>query len=142
MSDALTKAQERVIRDSFAELRDVAGALANLFYGRLFAVAPELRPMFKGDIREQGLKLMAMLDSCVDSVGRLEEIRPQLRELGRRHVEYGTKSEHYPVVAKALLWSLAQALEHRFDRETKEAWTQLILGIAGEMEAGAANKGT
>lgn len=137
MSNALTAQQERLIRDSFLDVREVAGALANLFYGRLFAIAPELRPMFKGDIREQGLKLMSMLDSCVESLGRVEEIRPQLRELGKRHVEYGTKTEHYPVVAKALLWSLAQALEHRFDKETKDAWTTLILGIAEEMQAGA-----
>lgn len=141
MSSPLTPQQEVLIRESFADLREVAGALANLFYGRLFSLAPELRPMFKGDIREQGLKLMSMLDSCIESLGRLEEIRPQLHDLGKRHVEYGTKAEHYPVVAKALLWSLGQALEHRFDKETKDAWTQLILGIAEEMQAGAATGG-
>lgn len=141
MSSALTPQQELLIRESFADVREVAGALANLFYGRLFAIAPELRPLFKGDIREQGLKLMGMLDSCVESLGRLEEIRPQLHDLGKRHVEYGTKAEHYPVVAKALLWSLGQALEHRFDKETKDAWTQLILGIAEEMQTGAATDG-
>ncbi len=131
-------AQQDLIRDTFVNVRTMAGPLASLFYGRLFALAPELRPMFKGDIREQGQKLMAMIEICVDSVSRLDELRPQLRELGKRHAGYGTQPEHYPVVGKALLWSLGQALEYRFDAPTKQAWSTLLDEICREMLAGAA----
>ena len=34
---------------------------AGMFYGRLFEIAPEVRPLFKGDMAEQGRKLMATL---------------------------------------------------------------------------------
>jgi hemoglobin-like flavoprotein len=135
---ALTPAQEVLIRESFDAIRPLAGPLSTLFYGRLFSYAPDLRPMFKGGIREQGEKLMAMVSACVDGLGRMDELRPQLRELGQRHVAYGTLPEHYPVVGKALLWSLGQALEYRFDAPTKEAWTALLDEICREMLAGAA----
>lgn len=135
----MTPAQQDLVRDTFASVRGLAGPVASLFYGRLFALAPELRPMFKGDIRQQGLKLMSMIEICVDSLGRMEELRPQLRELGRRHAGYGTLPEHYPVVGKALLWSLGQALEHRFDAATKQAWAALLNEVCGEMLAGASD---
>ena len=133
----MTPAQEDLVRDTFTTIQSMAGPLATLFYGRLFAYAPELRPMFKGDIREQGQKLMDMIGICVDGLGRLDQLHPQLRELGRRHAGYGTRPEHYPVVGKALLWSLGQALEYRFDDPTKQAWTALLDEIFREMLAGA-----
>ena len=133
----MTPAQEMLVQDTFPVIRSMAGPLATLFYGRLFASAPELRPLFKGDIRVQGQKLMDMMQACVDSLGRLDELRPQLRELGRRHTGYGTRAEHYPIVGKALLWSLGQALESRFDPETKQAWAALLDEICTEMQAGA-----
>lgn len=138
LTPALTKAQEALIRESFERIRPLARPLSTLFYGRLFAYAPDLRPMFKGDIQEQGDKLMSMVNACVDGLGRMDELRPQLRELGLRHVSYGTRPEHYPIVTKALLWSLGQALEARFDPETKRAWTALMDEICREMLAGAA----
>lgn len=133
----MTKRQEQLVRESFESIAPMAAPLAKLFYGRLFTVNPALRPMFKGDIKVQGKKLMDMLQSCIDSLGRFEELRPQLRELGFRHVQYGVTPDHYPQVAAALTWSLAQALETQFDRETREAWTVVITAIAEEMLAGA-----
>lgn len=141
MNGKLTQAQEALVRDTFETVRTMAGPLASLFYGRLFALAPDLRQLFQGDLGVQGQKLMATLQACVDSLGRLDTLRPQLRELGRRHVSYGTRAEHYPVVAKALLWSLGQALEYRFDPETKQAWALLLGEIAAEMVAGAGEPG-
>jgi len=83
---------------------------------------------------------MAMLQTCVESLGRLKKIRPQLRDLGRKHVDYGTLPEHYSIVGKALLWSLGQALESRFDAETKQAWAALRNEICEEMQAGASER--
>jgi hemoglobin-like flavoprotein len=134
----MTASQQNLVRDTFACVRSMAGPLASLFYGRLFALAPELRPMFKGDLRAQGEKLMAMIEICVESLGQMDELRPRLRELGKRHAGYGTLPVHYPAVGKALLWSLGQALEYRFDAEARQAWTVLLDEICREMLAGAA----
>jgi hemoglobin-like flavoprotein len=135
----MTKRQEELVRESFESVRSMEGPLASLFYGRLFSLDPALRPLFHGDMREQGKKLMSTIDSCVESLGRFEELRPQLRELGRRHAGYGAVAAHYPVVEKALLWSLGQALEQQFDAETRGAWAALISEMSAEMMAGAAS---
>lgn len=136
----MTQRQQQLVRDSFEAVAPLAGPLAKLFYGRLFAVNPSLRGMFRGDIGEQGKKLVAMLDSCISCADRLDQVAPKLRQLGHDHVAYGAKPEHYPQVAAALLWSLGQALEQQFDSETREAWATLLNVISDQMLAGAASR--
>ena len=60
--------QQRLIRESFPEIRRMAGPVSLLFYGRLFALDPSLRPMFRQDIEVQGRKLMDMLTAIVDNL--------------------------------------------------------------------------
>ncbi len=133
-----TEFQKRRIRESFEQVREISAPLASLFYGRLFSLDPATRLLFKNDIRDQGAKLMAMIAVVVDSLDRFDRLIPVLRELGYRHVAYGVKAEQYSTVNIALQWSLAQALEAQFDRETREAWAALLDAVSGEMIAGAA----
>ncbi|MEO8028147.1 MAG: globin domain-containing protein [Bryobacteraceae bacterium] len=129
--------QKTMVRDSFDQIRDMAGPLATLFYGRLFSMDPSTRPLFKGDIKLQGTKLMGMLDSVVGSLDEFGKLTPVLRELGHRHAVYGVEEGHYQTVSTSLQWALAQALEARFDDETRAAWTALLDHVSTEMLAGA-----
>lgn len=133
----MTPRQAQFVRESFEILRDMTAPLATLFYGRLFSRDPQLRALFHTDIREQGAKLMAMLAAVVNSADSLAAMRPQLRELGRRHREYGASEADYDAVASALLWALAQALEREFHPEVKEAWSALLAAVCEEMKRGA-----
>jgi nitric oxide dioxygenase len=65
-STRFTAQQE--VRETFQTLRTMSAPLATLFYGRLFAYAPGLRPMFRGDLTTQGAKSMSLIESCVDSL--------------------------------------------------------------------------
>ena len=114
------------------------GAVVRLFYGRLFEIAPQLRPLFKTEIGEQSRRLNEMLNMIVGSLDRFDELRPMLAELGRRHVDYGARPEHYEILRSALLWTFGNALGVHFDRETRAAWDLLIGMVAAEMLAGAA----
>ena len=76
---------------------------AALFYGRLFEIAPSVKPLFKGDMTEQGRKLMATLAVVVNGLTNLETILPAASALAKRHVGYGVKPIHYPIVSEALL---------------------------------------
>jgi hemoglobin-like flavoprotein len=134
----MTTRQVELVRDSFESIRELSGPLSQLFYGRLFTVDPRLRLLFRNDIRLQGEKLMAMIAAVVDSAGTLDVMRPELRELGRKHLAYGARPADYDAVASALLWSLGQALEQRFDREVREAWSALMTEVNEEMKKGAA----
>jgi nitric oxide dioxygenase len=133
----LTLAQKRLVRDSFESVREYSTALTKLFYGRLFELAPGVRPLFKPSLDEQSLKLLQMLGTAVDALDRFGELHPVLVELGRKHVTYGAKPEHYAVVRTALLWALAQALGLEFGRETRAAWDQMLCAIEAAMLEGA-----
>ena len=47
-----------------------------VFYGRLFEIAPAVKASFRGDMTEQGCKLMATLGVVVNSLGNLEAVLP------------------------------------------------------------------
>jgi hemoglobin-like flavoprotein len=130
---ALTPQQKRLVRESFQTVQEYSNSLTKLFYGRLFELAPSVRSLFASDLSEQSRKLLEMLATVVNALDRFEELRPQLAELGRRHVTYGARPEHYDVVRVALLWALAQALEHEFDRDTRHAWDQMLRAISAAM---------
>jgi hemoglobin-like flavoprotein len=131
--DEITK-----VRTSFAKVVPIKDAAAGLFYGRLFELDPSLKPLFKGDIKEQGAKLMAMIATAVAGLDRLETIVPAVQALGRRHVGYGVQDTHYDTVAAALLWTLEQGLGAAFTPDVKAAWTSAYGVLAGTMKEAAA----
>ena len=134
----MTASQKRLVKESFAGIREISGPVALLFYGRLFEIDPSLRPMFRQDIELQGRKLMDMLTAVVDNIDGLEGLAPKLQALGQRHAGYGVKPEHYGTVSKALIWALAQALGPELDAEVKAAWTAVIDLVSAGMKEGAA----
>jgi hemoglobin-like flavoprotein len=134
----LSQAQKRLLRDSFESVREYADSVALLFYGRLFELAPQVRPLFKISIREQAEKLMRTLGTVVDALDRFEELRPSLLELGRKHVGYGVEPRHYEILRSALLWAVGQALGAEFDRETRAAWEAMLIAVSQVMLEGAA----
>ncbi|MBI2686201.1 MAG: hemin receptor [Acidobacteria bacterium] len=133
----LTERQKELIRLSFEGLEEYSDSIVKLFYGRLFEVAPQVRPLFRVDIGEQSRKLLDMLAVIVGGVDDFEALRPRLEELGRKHVEYGAKPAHYDALRGALLWAFGRALETEFDKETKAAWEQLLHMVTAAMLEGA-----
>lgn len=130
--------QIHLLRRSFARLEPHATIAALAFYRRLFELAPQVRPLFKNDIESQSAKLMDMIALAVSLTDRPASMAAELRELGARHLEYGTKDEHYAVVGAALLDMLAETLGDEFTPATKAAWTGFYGIIADEMMKGAA----
>lgn len=118
----LTPEQIQRVKATWEKASTDPEAAATLFYGRLFEVAPGVRPLFKGDMTEQGAKLMKTVDLAVRSLDDLAKIVPALQQLGRRHVDIGAKPEHYPVVGETLIWTLATALGDEFGEEERLAW--------------------
>jgi hemoglobin-like flavoprotein len=96
---------------------------AELFYGKLFEMDPELKALFKGDMVQQGEKLMTSLNLVVNSLNDLEAVVPALQDLGKRHISYGVTAAHYDTVGGALLWTLEQGLGDAFTDEARAAWT-------------------
>lgn len=127
-----------LIRGSFNKVRPISVQAAELFYGRLFEVAPGVRGLFKGDMAEQGAKLMATIGMVVASLDRLEKVLPAVQELARRHVGYGAQPAHYAVVGDCLLWTLGQGLGAEFTPDTHAAWTKAYGVLSDAMIQAAA----
>ena len=136
-----TDRQRALVRETWAAVAPIAPAAAALFYSRLFEIDPSLRRMFgHADMAEQGKKLMQTLSVAVASLDRLDALIPAVEALGRRHVGYGVRDDHYATVAQALLWTLEQGLGPAFTVEAREAWTAVYLTLAGVMQRAAATQ--
>jgi hemoglobin-like flavoprotein len=126
-----------LVQASWQQVPHTLEETATRFYTRLFEVDPALQRLFRGDMKDQGRKSMAMLTFLVNSLGRMDEIVPTLRSLGARHAGYGVRDEHYATVGATLLATLEQALGPRFTAEVRSAWLAALDAIAGTMTQAA-----
>lgn len=132
--------KKQLVQESFAKVIPISDQAAALFYQRLFTLDPSLKPLFKGDMEEQGRKLMKMIGTAVNGLDDLNAVVPAVQDLGRRHVGYGVKDEHYDTVGSALIWTLDQGLGEDFTPETQEAWTEVYTLLATTMKDAAAEQ--
>lgn len=133
----MTGDQKRIVRATFAKAERIPDVVGLVFYRRLFELDPTLRPLFRHDIQEQSRKLMSTLKMAVDSLDQPKEILGALQSLGRRHIQYGVKEEHYDTVGAALLWALEQSLGADFTAAAHTAWGELYNQIADVMKDAA-----
>jgi len=129
----MTPEQVSLVQQSFARVAPISEQAAVIFYDRLFEVAPQVRAMFPDDMKEQRKKLMATLAVVVNGLSNLGAVLPAASALAKRHVGYGAKPEHYPVVGGALLWTLEKGLGEAWTPELAEAWTTAYGTLSGYM---------
>jgi hemoglobin-like flavoprotein len=121
------------VQESFAKVVPISEQAAMLFYGRLFEIAPAVKPLFRGDMTEQGRKLMATLSVVVTGLANLESLLPAASALAKRHVGYGVKAADYQVVGAALLWTLERGLGSQWTPQLATAWTEAYTMLANFM---------
>lgn len=134
----MTPTQIALVQQTFEQVKPIADTAADLFYQRLFQLDPALRPMFRGDMQEQGRKLMQMLSVAVAGLTRLDTLVPAVEALGRRHVGYGVQDAHYATVGAALLWTLGQGLGDDFTPDVEAAWATAYGVLSSVMQNAAA----
>lgn len=134
----MTRYQIDLVQKSWKQVLPISDTAADLFYKELFRLDPSLKPLFRGDMREQGRKLTAMITVAVQGLPRLEAIVPAVRDLGRSHARYGVLPQHYDTVAAALLWTLNTGLGAAFTPEVKAAWIETYGLLAKAMKDAAA----
>ena len=129
----MTLDQIELVQQSFAKVAPISDQAATIFYNRLFEVAPQVKVMFPENMTEQRKKLMATLAVVVNGLSDLPSILPAASALAIRHVSYGARREHYPVVGAALLWTLEQGLGDAWTPEVASAWTAAYDTLSGTM---------
>jgi methyl-accepting chemotaxis protein len=126
------------LETSFDLLAPRGEELVETFYARLFAAAPAVRPLFTGDERRRRAMLLQALLLVRRSLRDLDALVPVLRTLGARHVAYGARPEHYPVVADALIAAMAELAGDAWCERYALAWERALTVVAGAMLDGAA----
>ena len=134
----MTADELSLIRATFARLMRRKSDFGKLFYGRLFAIAPEARPLFTGDLDAQVHKLMDSLAIIIGAAGSGPTLASILQNLAVRHVAYGVRDKHYDKLGEALLWTLQRELGDDFTPKTRDAWASLYLSVATAMKRAAA----
>ena len=129
----MNSTQVKLVQESFAKVVPISETAAVIFYDRLFEVAPAVKAMFPADMAQQRKKLMMMLAAVVKGLGNLDSILPTASALAKRHVDYGAKPEHYPVVGGALLWTLEKGLGEAWTPDVADAWTAAYGTLSGYM---------
>jgi hemoglobin-like flavoprotein len=127
-----------LVQNSWAKVTPIASQAATLFYSNLFTLDPSLKTLFQGDMEEQGRRLIDMIGTAVQKLDNVETVVPVLQNLGKRHVRYGVKEEHYKTVGTALLTTLSQGLGEHFTPQVKEAWT-LVYSVMADVMIKAAH---
>ncbi len=127
------------LEESFDLVAPQGDELMRVFYENLFEAAPSVQPLFANvDMDRQRAALLNMLLVLRESLRDLDDIIPDLEELGARHVDYGAKLEHYPVVGEVLIGSMAQVAGDAWKPEYTAAWEEAFPVVQGVMLSGAA----
>ncbi|NDR56139.1 globin family protein [Aliiruegeria sabulilitoris] len=120
----MNQSQITLIQQSYAKLVPSKQQAGEIFYAKLFEIAPEVRPLFKENVTEQAGKLMTMLGTVVNGLRDLHKVTPIARKMAVEHVGYGVKPAHYEPVGAALIATLEAGLGEDFTLETREAWVE------------------
>jgi len=134
----MTPTEIALVRQGFDKIAPMALTAGELFYERLFALDPSLRPLFRGEIPAQAMNLMSSLAMVVRSLDDLEPVVGQIQALGRRHARYGVQPRMFDTVGEAFLSTLETGLGDDFTSDARAAWTAAYTVLAGAMIAAMA----
>ena len=129
----LTTAQIDLIRDSFHRLQPDVESASELFYDRLFEIAPELRAMFRSDMAGQGMRFMSTLGVILQHLDDPQALRPHLEHLAQGHAAYGVKPEHFHPMGQALIRTMRETIGEEFPEGAAAAWEAAYELLAREM---------
>ncbi len=130
--------QVDALEQSFDLIAPRADELVDRFYTKLFDTAPEVKPLFERvDMARQRQSLINTLIVLRESFRDMEEVLPDLEDLGARHATWGARPEHYPVVTSCLLNTMIEIAGPDWKPEYSGAWTEALQAVQDVMIRGA-----
>ena len=127
----------QLVRESFDLVEPIAPQAAAAFYANLFRIDPSVRPLFRGDMIDQGERLMKMIGVAVAHLDAPDVLLPALQHLGQRHAGYGVRDSHYDSVGIALLKTLREGIGVAFTDDVEAAWIEVYGCVAATMKEAA-----
>lgn len=131
-----TETEIALVRATFPLIAPLAGVVADMFFDRLFYLAPSVRRMFPRDMREQKRSFTVMMATTVQNLDNLDALVPLARALGARHRRAGVTTGHYEIAEEALVWALERGLASDFTAPVELSWRRAFGLLAAAMKAG------
>jgi hemoglobin-like flavoprotein len=138
----LIERRKHTVRASWRAVRFGLDVQATtIFYDRLFAEYPMVRPLFKDNMDVQYRKLFDAVSLVVDCMDDLDKLVPILQALGKAHAGFGTVRAHYEAVTECFLWMLNSYIFEKMPHnnainwifEVSDAWEWALTLIGGIM---------
>jgi nitric oxide dioxygenase len=130
----LTKKEITLIKKSWGLIKKIdAAVMGDIFYSKLFFDNPELRQMFPQNMEDQYRKLIDMLNTIVERLEKLDELKGDIIAMAKRHKDYGAKPQHYSMVGIALIWALQKSLADHWNEDIRSAWVNCYAILSGTM---------
>lgn len=126
------------VQSTWSKVLPIKEAAGQIFRERLLETDRSLECLCQGDIREQGMNLVRVIDAAVTGLSRLERFAPLIQAIGRRFAGRGVRDHHYVAIGAALLWTLDKALGAEFTPKVNDAWTTVYGELATTMRDAAA----
>jgi nitric oxide dioxygenase len=133
----MTPEQLQMVRLTFVQVMDRKAETARMFYDRLFEIAPDTKPLFRGTMEERITRLMDSLALGIGTLRDMPSLIGVLEAMARRHVAYGVRDEHYDKMGEALLWTLERVLGPAWTPDARTAWAALYGTVADVMRKAA-----
>lgn len=121
--------QISIVKESFEKVVPYSNRLTRVFYDQLFELNPELRKLFKKDMREQRRKFMKTLTFIVLNLHDAETVGAKIKSLASAHILYGVKEKDYETFNTGLIFALSAALGDDFTPAIKSAWKEAFSTI-------------
>ena len=132
-----------LVRSTAPLLQTHGETLTRHFYARLFEHQPELRAVFNQGHQRSGQQQQALAGAVAAYAAHIDDptpLAPVLERIAHKHVSLGIRAEHYGVVGRHLLASIAEVLGPDLATpELIEAWRQAY-GQLAEVLVNAENK--
>lgn len=122
----MTPEQIQLVRLSLAHATADRLALGEAFYHRLFAVAPDLRARFHGDVEVESAKLKDTLKLAFGSLSDMRHLVATLEALAHRGVARDISDQHCRAIAQSLLWAIETRIGPAFTTEVCNAWIAFL----------------
>ena len=127
--------QIQLVKESWSFVIVKSDEAGQLFYSRLFEVAPGVKHLFKSDPKEQSRKLMSMITYVIAKLDKLDTILDEIKSLAKRHNKYGAEKSHYAVVGECLIYTLKTGLGSKWNADLEAAWIAVYKVLAEAMIA-------
>ena len=146
----MTPQQTRLLAQSYAKLENRLYELGSAIFERLFEIDPHSRPLFKGNMDEQKLKLARLFGEFIRMRARSQHflpvtgkggqvVIPGIGSLGARHeMVYGVRPEQYAHMRDAVLYAIRSLLGNDYNDEIGQAWSEIFDMLAHAMQEHAA----